>query len=50
MASTSAFAGRRSAPATATPRRAVSVRATEEEKKLDFQPSQRSVSSWFCCF
>ena len=45
MASTSASAGRRSAPA-ASPRRAVSVRATEEEKRgLDFQPSQRSVSS-----
>ena len=45
MASTSAFAGRRSA--SAAPRRAVSVRAAEDEKKLDFQPSRRSVSgSW----
>ena len=50
MASTSAFAGRRSATA-AAPRRAVFVRATEDEKKLDFQPSRRSVSSrWSWCF
>ena len=43
MVSTStSFAGRRSSAAPLR-RRIVSVRATEEEKKLDFQPSRRSV-------
>lgn len=45
MASTSmasAFAGRRSV---SNLRRAVSVRAADDDKKLNFQPSRRSVSA-----